>query len=321
MTALFGHDAPERVDIGLRESGGVPVEGGPRVPRRGEQAAADAVGGGREEPIDEPEGAGHRGAAGGFLFHGGGVFGGAGDVRPEGEDLVGETGVDGAGSERVEIDGLVAEFLGESFDEADDAGLGDTVSGKIDAGLGGAAAGESDDFGAARSPREQGMEGAERVESAVEISAHGGAPFDGVGGDGGTDLALDTGAADETVEVRPGGGDGGGGRVDLGPIGDIATRGEERAGVLRDEVGLVGAGEAPDPVPGGEQMGGEGAADAGAGTGENEVHAGDFFRDRNLASKARSSTLINKVAARPATTPTTREPGEGTGMLNQRPCR
>ncbi len=212
------------------------AEGGPGVPRGGEEAAADAVGVGGEEPFDEAEGFVKRGAAGGFLFHGGGVFGGAGYGGAESEDFVGEAGVDRAGGDGVEVDGLVAEFFGEGFNEADDAGFRDAVSGEIDAGFGRAAAGEGDDFGPARGAGEQGVEGAEGEKRAVEIGADSVAPFGGIGGDGGADFALDAGAADEGIDVGPRGGDGGGGGLDLGPIGDIAAGGVERAGVLGGEI-------------------------------------------------------------------------------------
>jgi len=55
----------------------------------------------------------------------------------------------------------------------------------------------------------------------------------------------------------------------------------------------VGTSEAPDAVALGEQVGGKGAADAGAGAGEDEVHAGDFARVASLASRALSSTPSN----------------------------
>ena len=73
---------------------------------------------------------------------------------------------------------------------------------------------------------------ADRKKSAIEVGAHRGTPAQGVGGDGAADLALDAGAADETVEVRPDGGDLGGGALDLRPVGDIATRGVEDVAVL-----------------------------------------------------------------------------------------
>ena len=130
------------------------------------------------------------------MFHGGGIFGRAGDGGAEGEGLVGQTGVDGAGRDGVEVDRLVAQFLGESFDEADDAGFGDAVSGEVDAGLGRAAAGEGNDLGAAWGAREQAVEGADGEKCAVKVGADGGAPVDGIGGDGGADLALDPGATD-----------------------------------------------------------------------------------------------------------------------------
>lgn len=172
------------------------IQRGPRVPRSGEETSAHAVGSGGQKPLDETEGLVERGAAGGFLFHGGGIFGRAGDGGAEGEDLVGETGVDGAGRDGVEVDRLVAQFFGESFDEADNAGLGDAVSGEVDAGFGRAAAGEGDDLGAARGAREQGVESADGEKCAVKVGADGGAPVGGIGGDGGADLALDTRATD-----------------------------------------------------------------------------------------------------------------------------
>lgn len=249
------------------------VERGPRVPWRSEEATADPVGSGREEPRDEAEGFVEGGAAGGFLFHGRGVFGCAGDGGTEGEDLVGQAGVDGAGRDGIEIDRLVAEFFGDRFDEADDASLGDAVSREIDAGFGRTAAGEGDDLGAAGGAGEEAVESAERKVGPVEVAADGGAPLGGIGRDSGADFALDARAANEAVDVGPSGGDGGGGGLNLGPVRYVATRAEEGAGMLGGEVGLVGAGEAPDSVPLGEQVGGEGAADAGAGAGENEVHA------------------------------------------------
>lgn len=150
LAALFGDDAAEGVDVGGGESRAVVAEGVPRVPRGGDEAAGDTVAGRGEEPFDTVEGAGERGGGrgggGGFLFLRGGEFGGADDGRAEGEDFVGEAGVDCAGSEGVDVEGLAARFVGDGFDEADDAGFGDAVGGEIGAGFGGTAAGEADDF-------------------------------------------------------------------------------------------------------------------------------------------------------------------------------
>ena len=72
----------------------------------------------------------------------------------------------------------------------------------------------------------------------------------------------------------PSSGDGGGGGLNLRPIGDVAAGKKEVARVLGGEVGLIGAREAPDAVAPGEQVGGEGATDAGARAGEDELHTG-----------------------------------------------
>ena len=278
LTAFLGDDAAEGIDIGWGERVAVTFERGPWIPERGEEPTADAVGGGREEPVDQTEGFFKRGAARGLLFHGGGVFGGAGNRWAEGKDLVGEAGVDGARGDGIEVDGLVAQFLGEGFDEANHAGFGDTVGGEVGAGFRRAAAGERDDFGAAGRAGELRVEGAKRVKRAVEIGADGGAPAGGIGRDGRADLALEAGAADESVHMGPGGGDRGSCGGDLGPIGNIAARGGEGAGVLRHEVSLIGTGQAPDVVATGEQVSRERAADARAGAGEDEIHTGDFSR-------------------------------------------
>ena len=221
----------------------------------------------------------------------GGVFVGADDGGAEGEDFVGEAGVDGPGRDAVEVDRLVPQLLSKGLDQANDAGLGGTVGGEIRAGFGGAAAGEGDDFGPARGAGELGVEAANGEERAVEIGAHGGAPTGGIGGDGGADLTLKAGTADQAVDVRPSGGDLGGGGGDLGPVGDIAAGGGEGTGVKSGEVGLIGTRKAPDAVAGSEEAGGEGAADARAGAGEDEIHAGDFSRGMSLARRARRAGL------------------------------
>lgn len=277
--ALFRDDAAERVDVGGGQRGAVFAEGRPGVPGGADQAAGDAIAGGGQQPGDTVEGAreGLFGGGGGrgFLLLGGGVFGGADSGGAEGEDLVGEAGVDGAGGEGVDVEGLVARFVGDGFDEADDGGFGDAVGGEIDAGLGGATAGEADDFLARRGGgrgREKRSEGADREVGAVEIGADGVAPAGGIGGEGGGDFALNAGGADQGVEVGPGGGDGGGRGGDRGVVGDVAT-GVVKIRMLGGEGRLVAAGEAPDAVTLREQARGEGAANAGAGAGENDVHA------------------------------------------------
>jgi len=72
--------------------------------------------------------------------------------------------------------------------------------------------------------------------------------------------------------VWPSSGDGGGGGLNLRPIGDVAAGREESAGVLGGEIGLIGAREAPDAVALSEQVGGERTTDAGARAGEDELH-------------------------------------------------
>ena len=254
------------------------AKGRPGVPRGAEEAAGDAVARGGEKPFDAVEGAGERGGGrvggGGFLFLRGGEFGSADDGRAEGENFLGEARVDRTGSEGVDVEREVAGFVGDGFDEADDAGFGDAVGGEIGAGFGGAAAGEADNFFARRGRRgrrEEWGEGADGEVGAVEISADGGAPAGGVGGEGGGDLALETGGADEGVEVRPGGGERGHDSGDGGVVGDVAA-GVVEVWMRRGEVGLVAAGEAPDVVATGEETLGEGASDAGAGAGEDKVH-------------------------------------------------
>ena len=122
----------------------------------------------------------------------------------------------------------------------------------------------------ARRAGELGVESADGEVGAVEVGAHGGAPFEGINGDRRTELALEAGAGDEAVQVRPRGGDGGGGLFDLGPVGDIAA-GETEGGMAGGEVGLVRAGEAPDLVAASQEMFDQGPADAGAGAGDEKI--------------------------------------------------
>lgn len=82
---------------------------------------------------------------------------------------------------------------------------------------------------------------------------------------------MNAGGADDGVEVRPSGGVGGRGGGDSGVVGDVAA-GEAEVGVGGGEVRLVAAGQTPDVVATGEEAFGEGAADAGAGAGEDDVH-------------------------------------------------
>ncbi len=208
------------------------------------------------------------------MFLGGGVFSGADDAGAEGEHFVGEAGVDRAGGEGVDVEGLVAIFFRDGFDKADEGGLGDAVGGEIDAGFRRAAAGEADDFGAGRKGgaiEEEGRAGAEGEVGAVEIGADRGTPFQRVGREGGSDFALKAGGADDGVELRPSGGVGGHSGGDSGVVGDVAA-GVAKRWMQRGEVGLVGAGEAPDVVTTGKEAFGEGASDAGAGAGEDKVH-------------------------------------------------
>lgn len=82
---------------------------------------------------------------------------------------------------------------------------------------------------------------------------------------------MKAGGADDGVELRPSGGVGGRGGGDSGVVGDVAA-GVVEVWMRRGEVGLVATGEAPDVVTTGEEAFGEGAADAGAGAGEDKVH-------------------------------------------------
>lgn len=282
MAAVIGDDAAKGIDVGGGEGGAVVAEGRPGIPRGAEEAAGDAVARGGEQPFDAVEGTGESGVGDGagdgggsqneggcFLFLGGGVFGGADDAGAEGKHFVGEAGVDRAGSESVDIEGLVAIFVRDGFDEADEGGLGDAVGREIDAGFRRAAAGEADDLGAGGkcgAIEEEGREGAEGEVSAVEIGADRGTPFQRVGGEGGSDFALKAGGADDAVELRPSGGVGGRGGGDSGVVGDVAA-GVAKRWIQSGEIGLVGAGEAPDVVTTGKEAYGEGAADAGAGAG------------------------------------------------------
>lgn len=156
MAAVRGDGAAERIDVGGGEGGAVVSEGQPGIPRGAEEAAGDTVARGGEEPFDAVEGTGQSGVGDGAgggggkggrsLFLSCGVFGGADDAWAEGENFVGEAGVDRAGSEGVDIKGLVAIFFRDGFDEADEGGLGDAVGGEIDAGFCCTATGEADDF-------------------------------------------------------------------------------------------------------------------------------------------------------------------------------
>ena len=81
---------------------------------------------------------------------------------------------------------------------------------------------------------------------------------------------MKAGGADDGVELRPSGGVGGRGDGDSGVVGDVAA-GVAKRWIQSGEIGLVGAGEAPDVVTTGKEAYGEGAADAGAGAGEDKV--------------------------------------------------
>ena len=167
---------------------------------------------------------------------------------------------------------MVAKLFGEGFDETDHAGFGDPIGGEVNAGFGCASTGKGDDFGATRSAGEQVVEGAKWKKSAVEIYAYGVAPTCWICTNGGTDFTLDTGAADEAVYVRPSGGHGLSGALDLSPISDVTARSEESARVLGRKIGLLRAGQTPDQMTSGEELGGERTTDACAGSGDDEVH-------------------------------------------------
>ena len=81
---------------------------------------------------------------------------------------------------------------------------------------------------------------------------------------------MKAGGADDGVELRPSGGVGGRGGGDSGVVGDVAA-GVVEVWMRRGEVGLVGAGEAPDAVAFIEQVGGERTTDAGARAGEQDI--------------------------------------------------
>ena len=133
MAAVIGDDAAKGINVGGGEGSAVVAEGRPGIPWGAEEAAGDAVARGGEQPFDAVEGTGESGVGAGvggggsqneggcFLFLGGGVFGGADDAGAEGEHFVGEAGVDRAASEGVDIEGLVAIFVRDGFDEADEA--------------------------------------------------------------------------------------------------------------------------------------------------------------------------------------------------------
>ena len=91
-------------------------------------------------------------------------------------------------------------------------------------GLGGTAAGKADDLGPARGAGEEAVEGSDRIEGAVEIGADRGAPAAGIGLQGRPDLAMDSRAAYQSINVAPFVGDLGGGAGDLAPVRDVTTR-------------------------------------------------------------------------------------------------
>ena len=119
---------------------------------------------------------------------------------------------------------------------------------------------------------EERGEGADGKKGTVEVEAHGLAPPDGIGGEGGTDLALNAGAKNEAVHLRPRAGDGGREGGEGRPVGDVDWGGAKGGGKARGELGLGAAGEAPDLVAGGEEVEGEGMADAGAGASDDVAH-------------------------------------------------
>jgi hypothetical protein len=100
---------------------------------------------------------------------------------------------------------------------------------------------------------------------------------------------MEAGAGDEPVDDAPSGGDFLGGARDLRPVGDIAARGAEGPGMFCRKIGLIGAGEAPHVVAAREKPLDERAADARAGSGDDDFHG--RLRKRNLA------TLVKQHAA------------------------
>jgi hypothetical protein len=144
-----------------------------------------------------------------------------------------------------------------------------------------AAAGKADHFGAARRPGEKRVAGPQGEVGAVEVGPDRGAPAHRVGLERGAELALETGAGDQAVGVVP---DRHGGRH-LGPVGDVGAHGGEFSRMPRDQVVLRRTREAVDAVALGEEMLGEGAADAGAAAGDDEVHGLGQFRGFRAAGK------------------------------------
>src|SRR5581483_623239 len=68
FSAVFGQDAPERVDVGRPEVGGVGGKFLPRIPRRAEQAAAETIADRRKEKLRQPQGTRQRSAVSGVLL-------------------------------------------------------------------------------------------------------------------------------------------------------------------------------------------------------------------------------------------------------------
>jgi hypothetical protein len=69
--------------------------------------------------------------------------------------------------------------------------------------------------------------------------------------------------------------------------------------MLHGKSGLVGAGESPDLMAAGEQVPGQGAADAAAGTGEDKVHGGKEER-RNLGEMGCEIGKVEKLKSEKA---------------------
>ncbi len=239
-----------------------------------EEFAGDVVGflGGEEEgEVDLFLGFGAAGVA--DLF---GVF----DFLPTGilagaEDFVGHGGVGTAGAHGVGLYVVVAEFLGDAFDEANQGGFGGGVGGEIRPGAAGAAAGEGDDLALALFDH-AGKNNTAGIDDAEEVGVEGVEPRFGVVFEQGANGALDRGGANQDIDGSVAVAHEVDDAVEAFKVADVG--GEfvaDAAGVFDFEVGEVefggGAGDEANAGAGGGEADGEAFADAAASAGDDDV--------------------------------------------------
>jgi hypothetical protein len=196
------------------------------------------------------------------LFLRGLVFRGAGNRRSQGDDFIGQPGVDGPGGDGIDIQRPAPFLLGNRFDQAHHSGLGHPIGGEIGPGFGGASAGETHDLGPARGLGPSRGKSPQCIISAVEIGSHRIAPSQRVGFQGAAHFTLQAGTRHQSVNFRPAARDFPGRGLDFRPSRDIAPGGVKMAGMLAHKIGLVRAGQSPNLVSFMEETRGQRAPDA-----------------------------------------------------------